>query len=765
MSIPIVNQTPATKELQFKLYATKFPVWWTHNSIDKPDPDYFKKLDLATDDTGFNWVEVPFTFNFKDQFTGTIVADDQYYTMFKLVDSKDTKYPNKYYLVESLNKAFNGGYELEIRLDVFTTYGLDFWTTHILNPILDNKSVLLKRTNNQRLLLLYYYYETTLNDLTFNNWMYLDPLLDFSNSSDIAFLANVYRNRNDIAYVEKYPLSAHYVITYENGNPKVITTQLNNTEYVLNGSSDPLYPTFGEYNAGVRYYVFKGLVGDSDMYWAIWTVKPRQYFTSQLQFTLSSSKPEYPNFELSLNYESVQQGILSAQHGYNTKFIGVFDGPPLGPLEYKFGMSGVPDSSRNIPLGQNNIELAVIDLLGQNFLVSKIYITPSRGKPSSQSCNNFFSVFGAVSDPNDPPLAGSVNPNLMSKKFNSEGEISFLTNSSTEIKNCPYVLQKAHINNLTYTPFHPMSVYIKRNLQWEPALSSLTDKLPKIEYARIKMPDVIFFTNNGFRLGYIDNNVGLSTTLWILPTSLPVSNNLFDTYMTSALTTQNTSLSIARQYQQFNIWNSAFNSSVSGGSSAQHKNAWGIISAIGNNIFNINKTILDYSSHQRMYNAQNQVASLTIAPTIKNSIDKDTSDQLMTSTSWYAFGDYQVHHLFMYLNCFNWIIKAKVPLFDNEIIYYNNLIYLNGFYVNRQISFKELALIWFNYVKGIMPHLYYELDINIDLLKLIYPNINNELLLAITTVLSSGIRFWKNVPDYSKPWYWLPGNPYLGPPE
>lgn len=764
-SIPLIKQTEATKLPQFKLYASKFPIWWTHNSIDKPDPTYFNHLEDVENKDGFNWVEVPFTFNFKDQFTGTLIVDYQYYTYFKLVDLQDDKYPNKYYCVESVNKAFNGGYELKVKLDVFTSYGLAFWTTHINNPVIADKTCSLTRTNNQWLLLTYYYYETDVNDLTFNNWMYLDPLLDFSNTSDIALLANVYRNRNDIAYIEKYPISARYFFQKINGNWQTNTTNLNCTEYVINGNSDPSFQPYGVYNSSVRYYVFKGLVGDTDLYWAFWTVKPRQWFNTSIDFMALSSNSKYPNYALSLDYEVLKEAILSSQNGFNSKFIGVFDGPPLGALEYKFGMEQYNPNNLNEPsFGQNNLELAIVSFDNAiNFLVSKIYITPMRGNPKNSSYNNFFSIFGAVSDPTQPPLAGFNDQNLMAKKFNDDGEISFLTHSliPDKVKNSPYILQKLHINNLNYTPLHPMGIYNKRNLQWEPALSNLTDKLPKIEYGRIKMPDILYFTSSGFRLGYILDNVGLSTTSWILPTSLPVANDLFDTYMTQALITQNTSMSIARQYQKLGILQSSINSSSSAAQNTINKNVFGVFNAITGNIFNITRSVLDYDNKQKMYDAQNESAKATIAPSINNSVDKDTCDQLMTSSTWVPLGS-AYHYLFSYLNCFNWCIKAKVPLLESDIIYYNNLVYLYGFYVNRQVKFSELKIEWFNYVGNELPHIYYDFDINKDLLKLIYPGINNELLMAIYVIFNNGVRFWKNIPDYSKPWYWLPGNPNLG---
>lgn len=765
-----------TVEPQFKLYASKFPIWWTHNSIDKPDPDYFKGLEDQSNQDGFNWVEVPFTFNFKNQFEGTLIVDDQYYTYFKLVDAKDVKFPNRYYLVETLNKAFNGGYELSIRLDVFTSYGLDFWTNGVTNPDIMNKTVNLNRTNHAQLLLdNYYNYDGVYTD--FNNWCYQDPLLKFDALPEINLVASSYgiQQKTDpdtgmtipVNYIPWHSLSVYYKYTWNGSGWDRTTTPLYGS-FVINGADDVSYNAM--LMSMVRYYVFKPLIGDDDQYWAIWTISPRtwgEYPKGTLRAISSNSA--IPSFKFNGDANSVLNRFIHSNRGFANKLVGVFEGPPLSILGNRsFAPSLNPADGKNYPYMIETSGLQLIDGgTVDTFLVSKIYITPDRisgylGNFTSQTTNNgYFSIINVLSTGQNV-----LNQDLKNKLFSNDNAIRFI-NSEVEantsggeefrLYNNPYILQKAHIDNLTYTPLYPGGVYQKNHMKWETAL--VPYNLPTQELAQIKTPDTFFFTSSGFRFGYISNYLNINKTLWTGPTSIGVGSDEYAQYMGSVLINQNNSMAIAKQQRDLGIADAVMGgvSAVAGGAiSGGPGGIFSAITGLANMGLNIAKNEIAYQNKQKTIDAQNATARATMSTTINNTVDTDSAKQIF-NTGLFIRGDSN-DWASVWNKSFNWIINAKVPTLKRDIIHYNNVVYLNGFFVDCQIKISDLVLNWDNKFNGTMPHLYYDFDIGNDIIKLHYKTLNLELLNAVTIIFNNGIRFWKKLPDYSIPWYWIPAS-------
>lgn len=791
----IIDQTPATKILQFKLYATKFPVWWTHNSIDKPDPDYFKKLDLATDDTGFNWVEVPFTFNFKDQFTGTIVADDQYYTMFKLVDSKDTKYPNKYYLVESLNKAFNGGYELEIRLDVFTTYGLDFWVNGVKNPDISSKTVNLNRTNHTTLLYSYYYNYSGPTAGDFSIWTYKDPLLDFSNMPTVSAVASYMAITQDKHKYSLPPIPIDGILPVEMDNtggiqlsPKPLIKE--STNIVVNGRNIDITSEnlTGLFSGSVRYYVFKnipivGLTANvagrwwpkssalNPVYTAFYTVSPNLNADNSLPWLNGApvnSPARYKQLSIHERGTSIgyNRNICSApdlllwlmdnSSSFASNFVGVFEGPPLWAFSKNAYCLTADNQKYNYMVSHKIFEITNMDI---SFLTANIQITPSqlsnskRYSPPNESnliSPNYFSIF-SLSNYGEPPNINGQEDYKLSNNY----QIKFIDISNDfNITNNAYILQKAQVQDLNFQPFDPAGIFSSFNIDWEDDLKNKGYSLPKRILATVKIPNAIYFNQQGFRFGYLNNNINMDLSLWTLPGMEQSGIDAYSQYITGALINQNTSMAIAKQQTNLNLASTGFNgaASIIGGIFSGDS----IFKSFGK-LFNFGvdmaKPVLAYRNKQKEYDAQNSANRATMGYSINMSTDKDSASNLVSNNlfqynnSWWGY---------IALTCFNWMIPIKMPALFNDIIYYNNLVYLNGFYINCPTSIGTLLINWGNGWDGILPHLYYDIDIGTEVLKYHFKTLNLDLLNAITVLFNNGVRFWKNIPDYTEPWYWLP---------
>lgn len=109
-------------------------IFWTKNSVDKPTYEYFVNLMRSVE-----WKDLGnITPNFINQFNGNIVVDKETYTYLKLINTETNK--TTYYSIDRVNKILNKGFVIDITLDVFTTYTLDFYTH------LDDKPIKVNRT-------------------------------------------------------------------------------------------------------------------------------------------------------------------------------------------------------------------------------------------------------------------------------------------------------------------------------------------------------------------------------------------------------------------------------------------------------------------------------------------------------------------------------------------------------------------------------------------------------------------------------------------
>lgn len=121
--------------MKYKAYITdsnKF--FWTKNSVDKPTKQFFETIIRSAD-----WIELGnITPNFINQFNGSLVVDKDTYTYLKLENTLTNEI--KYYSIDSVSKVLNNGFVIDITLDVFTTYTINFYENLDSLPIKVNRT-------------------------------------------------------------------------------------------------------------------------------------------------------------------------------------------------------------------------------------------------------------------------------------------------------------------------------------------------------------------------------------------------------------------------------------------------------------------------------------------------------------------------------------------------------------------------------------------------------------------------------------------------
>lgn len=121
--------------MKYKAYITdNNKIFWTKNSVDKPTKEFFESIMESTE-----WVDLGnITPNFINQFNGSIVVDKDTYTYLKLINTETDEV--KYYSIDRVNKVLNNGFVIDLTLDVFTTYTLNFYYQVESIPIKVNRT-------------------------------------------------------------------------------------------------------------------------------------------------------------------------------------------------------------------------------------------------------------------------------------------------------------------------------------------------------------------------------------------------------------------------------------------------------------------------------------------------------------------------------------------------------------------------------------------------------------------------------------------------
>lgn len=210
---------------RFQLWGIKSDkIFWTKNSVDKPNPDFFFNFVSRENINVLGWESMGnFTPNFINQFNAQITTNSDEYNYFCLYDSEKSTY--QYFLVDGVNKILNTAYVLDITLDVFVTYTLPF-----LENIDPNFPILINRTSQS--LLYTYNYKAMLSP---------DPLIDTTNWP-VALVKVGYSFNNPSIPNRLYSTNLQ-------SNPKVAFSELKNNnqdcELWVSNSNEVYFDGFG----------------------------------------------------------------------------------------------------------------------------------------------------------------------------------------------------------------------------------------------------------------------------------------------------------------------------------------------------------------------------------------------------------------------------------------------------------------------------------------------------------------------------------------
>lgn len=100
----------------FEMYGTKFPIWWTKLTEDKPSKKYFETIN-------FEWEKFNQVMGWNNQFQGYMVLPDDSYTYFKIIDKRTNT--TSYWFVDNKTMQLSQGCNYLLGLDVWTTYNMN----------------------------------------------------------------------------------------------------------------------------------------------------------------------------------------------------------------------------------------------------------------------------------------------------------------------------------------------------------------------------------------------------------------------------------------------------------------------------------------------------------------------------------------------------------------------------------------------------------------------------------------------------------------
>lgn len=219
---------------RYKIRLSNSKIFWNINSIDKPAWQLwtlYKSTFIDINGTPINWV---------DAFTITTILDSSEYTMLELTDTVDNSV--LYFLNNQVLKKLSNGFEIEFKLDIFLSFGLDFYQWLSVN----NLPITVKRFLNNKLLIPWFQQKKFLQQ---------DDLLNFKNGTVKV---------QDSSQPQALSITAYNGGDFRNGNINVIKTFKNtfgdsyNINIVFNNQwsnwQSPIFHVFE--NTDGTYYCF-----------------------------------------------------------------------------------------------------------------------------------------------------------------------------------------------------------------------------------------------------------------------------------------------------------------------------------------------------------------------------------------------------------------------------------------------------------------------------------------------------------------------------
>lgn len=669
----------------FKGYSCEIsnsPIFWTINTIDKPNKDFLNSI---------TWTQVNFTPNFVDQFTTTIVADSENYTLLKIYEIYESvdgstsaiSYENeKIFINSNISKVLKKGYLLTFDLDLWATYGVNFL------DYLNNNDYLIhvKRALSPSIYKKCVNYNNNLKDSTLNLDNY--PMATLSASIDKSQL-----QLKKVEIIDYFDSNGFHVAdSYEYIDAQTGIFQLFGDDG--NTLNKPLVYIY-EWRDGYYYCFLINSNGNNFTTLEINDKNITDKIAALNQFYIFGDGLHLCRDVDVLATFGINNGDISA---LSNKFVGIFEFNFFEFVANWFVWSG-----------KYNKDGKYIEIDGGHsflgFRFNRSQFLELTTTPFYQKRNWYLNGV-------------EYNPNGSTVSYNSTTPSGYL--------------------------YQQISLY-----GWNFSVGNSSNKDNNPLY--FLSGGVMTFDGNNFNfiysvgasgVGYINN-----TILNQLPGTFNCSTDSYATYINSVKSSQNTGLQIARQQLKYSTLSNLSGmlqniltmpakvggSLLKGDLGGAVNNLWGGIFGTVNGGINQFKNISKYENVAKQINAQNLDAkNSATASNIGSSVATDDIKNKANLYKKYSS------------NSINTSFLINFPNNPNDIVKLNNYVYLYGINVEMSLNSRDL----FN-IDDKNKYLYIDFDANDELLRLWKPDINTELLESLKILVNNSFRIWKSWVDYS----------------
>lgn len=674
--------------MKYKAYITDSDkIFWTKNSVDKPRISFFNTLMY-----NIQWKPLGvITPNFINQFNGSITVDKDNYTYLKLVANEgEDNEEIKYFSIDSVSRVLSNGFVVDITLDVFTTYVLKLYSK------LEDKPIKVNRTSAYCFLKESLYSQLLKDDLI--------PL---------PFKPTNYKFKNEL--YECSLTSQDY-----KGNRQYIYNAFNDNSWELVNSSTPITKISeiviknnnnGYVYDNVIFDVFQDNNGD-------WFFLP--IFGECTQLTGVGGNTDLRDWiflKTSLNgytcycWNSLPfTNKIKDNTFWANKYVGRYIIPNWVRLIQDFGVAIVVKTNNEID--GINIYKCIYMVKIQNDILS------------TYSEKNEYFDFSKLTTNEFNQSSNLINSYVYSKITQMSDEIVFnFNNSLINIDKWNYAY------NISCPDISKVGLFINYNLPETP-ISFLFNTIKGCSWYNINLPTVNKLSS--FEV-------------------LPSNTNVYNQYLASVQSQQNTSVAVSAQQMFMGMFRSAYSGA------AQMLNAvgqlgnnpmfaaGGMVNAVGSTVSGMLNSVFQYQNTKKQIEAKN--ADVLRASTANNI--NTTSEFSNINNSTVGKKRYQSTRKISLYEINGIIANGNFNLLNSGI--YNKIVWESGYLINNVVilnKLKEKYIIDFD-DDGVNIFVYWDIEVPVEYIKQSYPNYNNELITAIEMSINNPVRMWKKQPDYN----------------
>lgn len=720
---------PETAYKRYSIRLSKEPIFWTTNSINHPskqlwESDYLPTfIEIPDSNTPINWV---------NSFNLTTILDSQDYTMLELTDSLANE--KLYFLASNTTKKLTNGFELVFKMDIYLSYGKDFYEWLKTKKLQIN----VNRFLNQTLLKEWFKQQKFLQQ---------DDLLDYKNGTAVV--------NNDTSFFMAMKIEQLDVNNFINGNPTINYT----------------YNFIGNQNLKPPILQFKlPLTEDGSGF------KPIEIFDTPLFHVYQNTTGEYYCWlqmstnsncwgEISNSYNSINgfNKVNTDLGSINTymkkdfwvnKFVGIFTIPFWRMITDWVIMGVYGDDTKPRILGFRISRIGYRNLYNQYFknknkgLINSAY--DSYYSLVISKINGNYEYYFPIKQLSEQSRDNALKTDLKLRlKPNATSE-QIVDTSNNRLQCNAYLISQIRKPNSTiqYSPY----------------------------------PDNFDFAFNGF-ITFDGNKFNLINSFQNSPNlineglgTMNVATNAYDVYLAQVKPQMNTNLEIAKNNMNLAKSKNAndfalnmgsqvlgwFESAVGsigklfgggGGGGSAGQQAIKAAGSVSNYVYAQGQLDVQYYNYQRTYDAQ--LASARLSSTATNISSSGTTDD--------------AHIKYIVRNGKTEDIPAGstvkpigeficyFPNNINDIAFCESLIWKNGivgnFVTTTDIAFTD-ENVTLSTGEKLNKFTYLDFSIDEDYLRLWKPNLPVEILEAIKVVNSNSIRLWyekmdiNNLPDF-----------------